>query len=481
MRLDSFIEERESISDTYKRLKYVKNLDEQKKDDNVNIIVLTNRQDENADNKLFRTAKKIKEICDSKKINCYILFTENAHIIRHDDGHRTVHNIGDDKGFEINSDNTVAIIRGSVSRQMSTLDLITQLEKAGIFCINSRNTIETCSDKYRTTLKLADSSIPSPKTSIIQDMDTLEYSFDVIGSKFPVILKTITGSKGVGVFYAESWKSLKSVLQAIWKINEDEELLLQQYIESPYDLRVHVLGGEVIASMKRHVLHNDFRSNFSLGSKVEKVKLSKEQIEIAIRSSKVVGSVWSGVDMMIDKKDNIYVIEINSSPGTEGIEKATGKNVVSMIIDYAINKDNWIKTAFECGFKETVEIKGIGDRIAKFDTGNGSLCVLHTDEYNIDKDKKIVTWGNGDKKFKHEYKNIKNVHVGGLRNYKEDRPVIELDVLFDGVIYKDIDFTLDNRKGRTEVLLNRRFMRKACVMVNPAKVFVLTTKPEEKQ
>ena len=70
---------------------------------------------------------------------------------------------------------------------------------------------------------------------------------------------------------------------------------------------------------------------------------------------------------------------------------------------------------------------------------------------------------------------------GGLRNYKEDRPVIELDVLFDGVIYKDIDFTLDNRKGRTEVLLNRRFMRKACVMINPAKVFVLTTKPEEKQ
>jgi len=480
LRLDDYIEDNSSLPDTYSRLKYNKKKGiNEGVSNNVNVIVLTNRRDEASDNKLFRTAKRIEEICSSKKIKCYTVFAENAHIIRNDDETRTIHNAGDNKGFEIDSDKTVAIIRGSVSRYMSTLDLVSQIEKANICCINSRNTIETCSDKYRTVLRLADSAIPSPKTSLVQDIETLEYSFDVVGSNFPVIVKTLTGSKGVGVFYAESWKSLKSVLQAIWKINEDEELLLQQYIESEYDLRVHILGNEVVASMKRHVLKNDFRSNFSLGSKVESIKISKELADIAIRSAKIVGAQWAGVDIMLDKKGNPYIIEINSSPGTEGIEKATKKNIVEMVIDYAIDKDNWVKTAFECGFRETVEIVGVGERVAKFDTGNASLCVMHSNEYTIDEKKKIVKWTNNGKTYTNDYKTIKDVHVGGLRDYTEERPVIELDVIFDGVVYKEIDFALDDRTGRSEILLNRKFMRKSCVMVNPSKVFVVTTKPEE--
>ena len=449
----------------------------------INIIVLTSKRDEESNTSLFRTAKKIKDICDKRGIPNYIVFAETSYIVRQDDGSHTIHNIDDEKGFEIDSDKTISIIRGSTAKSSATKDLISQLERASIFCVNSRSCMEICGDKYRTVLALSGSGIPTPKTALVQNIDGLEYAFETIGGKFPVILKTLSGSKGIGIFYAESWKSLRSVLQVIWKINDEEEILVQQFIESSYDVRVHVLGGEVIASMKRYVMKDDFRSNYSLGGKVGKIKITEDQKDICVRSAKIVGATWAGVDFIEDKKGNVFVLEVNSSPGTEGIEKATGKNVTNQIVDYVIDSHNWIKVAQECGFREVVEIKGMGQKIAKFDTGNGSFCVLHTDSFVIDKDKKIVSWvtdGNTDgKKMSKEYSEIKDVRVGGLRDYTEERPLIELDVVFDGVLYTGIKFTLDDRTNRTPVLLNRSFMRKAHVSVNPARVFVITNKPEE--
>lgn len=458
--------------EVYKNLKIY----EEKDYDDINIIVLTNKKDE--ENGLYKTASRIKEECEKRKIDCYIVFVEEAYITK-DEKEVRIFNLDDKKGFKLDSDKTVAIIRGSVTRFKSSLNLISQLEKNNIFCVNTRECIEMCSDKYRTILKLSDSGINCPKTTLIRGQNGLEFALDYIGGKFPVILKTLTGSKGIGVFYAESLKSLKSVVQVIWKINEYEELLIQQYIPTEYDVRVHVLGEEVIASMKRYVIKDDFRSNFSLGGKVDNIKLSNEVKDICVRASKSIGGIWSGVDFIYDKKNEPYIIEINSSPGTSGIEKATKLNIVSMIIDFVSNKYNWVKVSKECGFREIIDVDGIGKIEAKFDTGNGSLCVLHSDKYEIDEKKKIVYWEHTGKKFKHEYKKIKEVSVGGLRDYKEDRPVVELDVEFDGVIYKKVDFTLDDRDGRTPVLINRRFMRKANITINPSKVFLLTKKEEK--
>jgi len=438
------------------------------------IIVLTNRKIENDDNKLFRTAERIKEICNKRKINCYIVFVEDAHIIKHSDGYHTIHNYNDDKGFPIIYGQTVAIIRGSIGKYRSTMDLVSQLEKIGIFCINHRETMETCSDKYRTILKLADSGLPSPKTALLQSEDTIDLAIESVGGKFPLIVKTLTGSKGIGVLFTESLRSLKSFLQMVWKINPDEELILQQFIETDHDLRVHVLGDEVIAAMKRYVIPGDFRSNFSLGGKVEEVKLNIEEEELCIKAAKAVRASWAGVDFLKDKKGNIYIIEINSSPGTTGIEKATNENIVSMVVDFAINRDNWSLKAQECGWIEMLEIDGVGEFKAKFDTGNGSLCVLHADKYKIDK--KIVQWKIGKNSFRVPLKEFKNIHVGGLRDFTERRPVIELDIIFDGILYSKIDFTLDDRSGRTPILLNRKFLRKANVMVNPREKYLITVK-----
>jgi len=475
------MEETQSLYDVYENIKKKKTIVEKKEnvDNDINIILLTNRNESKDDN-LFTTARYISENCKKRNIPYYVLFIEDAYIKRDDSGRYTVHNKDDDKGFEVFSDKTVAISRGSIMQKRSFLNLLSQLERASIFCVNSRLTIESCADKYRTTLRLADAGIPTPKTALLQSMETIDHALEQIGNKFPCVVKTISGSKGVGVFFIESMRSLKSILQVIWKINEDEELLIQEYIESKYDIRVHVLGNEVIGSMKRFVIKNDFRSNYSQGGEVEKVELTEDQEKICIEAAKSVSAIWAGADLIVDKNGNNYIIEINSSPGTEGINKALGRDITQDILDFVSDKNHWIKVANEIGFKEIIEFDGV-EMIAKFDTGNGSLCVIHSDGYEIDEKKQIVKWKNNGKEFKHKYKKIKEVHVGGLRDYTEKRPVVEIDIKFNGTVFKEVDFALDDRSGRTPMLINRRFMRKANVMVNPAKSFLVTKKPEEKK
>lgn len=477
-RFDTYIAEEKGTVELYELLKR-RNLNEQDADEetsDINIIVLTNRNLEN-DSALYHTAKTISDVCQKRKIPYYTLFAENAHIVKNEDGTATVHNWDDKKGFLIDPEKTIAINRGSVARRFSTLNLISQLEKLGIYTLNNRMAIETCSDKYRTILKLGSAAIPSPRTALVQDIDTLPFALEQLDNKFPLVVKTLTGSKGIGVFFGESPRSLKSILQTIWKINEEQELILQEHIESPFDVRAHVLGDEVIAAMKRHKIKDDFRSNYSQGSKVESFKITDEQAKICIKASKVVGTQWAGVDFILNSKGEPFVIEVNSSPGTAGIEKATHGKIVEQVIDFASDKKNWRKVANEVGFKEVVEILGIPLK-AKFDTGNAALCVIHADKHKIDEKKKMVTWWHDGKKFSHKYKEIRDVRVGGLRDYTEQRPVIELDVTFDGVIYKEVDFTIADRSKRMPVLLNRKFIKKTNSAVNPAKAYVVTSPVE---
>ncbi len=442
--------------------------------DKIKIVIITGRKNGKDSNDLYRTAKRFKEACDERKIECYVAFSDDGYIARKN-GKVYIHNIDDENGFEINSSNTVAIIRGTTGKRKSSLDLISQLERHNIFCVNSRRTMEECSDKYRTALIMADAKIPTPKTAIILGPDGIDVALKKIGKKFPVVLKTLTGSKGIGVFVAESNEGLKSTLQAIWKINPDIEIIMQTYLDADYDIRVHVLGDKVIAAMKRFKIKKDFRSNYSLGGKIEKVDLTEEQEKIAINAAQAVGAVWAGVDIITNKKDKKnYVIEINSSPGTEGIEKATRKDIVSKVINFVLNKNNWKRPATECGYLEVVKVEEIGEMDAKLDTGNGSYCVIHADEYEVDGDK--VNWRIGKREFSHKIEGIKTINVGGIETKKEDRPVLSLKVTFNNETY-DMKFTLSNRKGfSTPILLNRKFLRLANLSVNSAKKYVLTTK-----
>jgi len=396
--------------------------------------------------------------------------------------------ISDDKSkMKISSEDTVILTRRGIVKSTYTRDIVEQLELANFFVVNTLDSVMTCENKYTTSKILADAGIPIPKMSLIDNEESLDSAVAAIGGKFPLVLKMLSGSQGIGVSIVDSSTSLKSVIQTIWKANPSVELLIQEKIETEYDLRIHVLtrrfnspvpsetDSVLLGYMRRNKVGDDFRTNYTLGGTVEKTELTPEQKQIAIESAKAIGCNWCGVDIIVDAKTGKnYVLEVNASPGTEGLKKATGVDVVKDVIDFLADKENWIRSRKTVGFREAVGIKGIGDIVAKFDTGNGGAAnTLTYDKIDISKDKKSVKWELGDKKFENDIIGFSEPEVG------EDthrRPIIELDITFSGKTYNDVYVCLGDRTDKsTPILINRKFMERIGCSVNPFKTFMATS------
>jgi len=436
------------------------------------LLVVT---DEPEKAKTFHTADRLKE--EAEKLGWkYYLYKLTGGYTTSPEGALRLHNKDDEKGFEVSSKDTIAIIRGSVTRKDSWMDIVSLLEKHSVCVVNSRETISVCADKYRTSLRLADYGVKQPVTHLINDPENSVQAFENLNTQYPIILKTLRGSKGVGVLFVESAKALDSIVQLIHKQDEDADLLLQEYIKKDYDARVLVMGGKVLSTMKRPVIEGDFRSNVSQGSKPEKLDLTELEIEESLKAAKAVNGLWTAVDFIPSKnrtKEPPFIIEVNSSPGTEGMEEATGRNISKEILEFFSEKKNWIKVPSECGYKEIVTIKPFGEIIAKFDTGNSGMSVIHADNMSV-KDKK-VTWTLLGKTITSDIIRKEEISVGGLRDYDEDRYVIKLNVEFLDTMY-ETEFTLDDREDRTPILFDREFMSRVNVMVNPDRKYVVTTK-----
>ena len=435
------------------------------------ILIIT---DEPEEAKTFHTADRLQQEAEKLKLP-YYLYKLTGGYMTFEGGIRRMHNKKDPKGFEITSD-TVAIIRGSITRKDSWMDIVSTLEKDGICVVNSRQCISICADKYRTYLKLADYSINQPKTALITDAEKSKEAFEKLNTKYPIILKTLRGSKGVGVLFVESERGLDSLCQVLYKQDEDADLLLQEYIPNDYDVRVLVLGGKVLANMKRPVIEGDFRSNVSQGSEPVKIDLTEVEITECLKAAKAVGGLWTAVDFIPSKnreKEPPHILEVNSSPGTEGIEKASGQNISKEVIEFFMKESNRIKVPDACGFKEIVTIKPFGEIVAKFDTGNSGMSVIHADTTKVKG--KTIAWTLLGKTLVSPIIRTEKIKVGGLRDYEEERYVIKLDMEFAGTIYTDILFTIDDREDRTPILLDRETMNKLNVMVSPRRKYVMTT------
>ena len=445
---------------------------EAKGDSKLKLLIIT---DEPEKAKTFHTADRLKEEADKLKIESY-LFHLSGGYTQFENGIRTFHNKKDDKGFVIDN-NTIAIVRGSATRKDSWMDFISILEKANVCLINSRQCISICVDKYRSALKLGDYGLTQPKSILVNNPDTILDQIKESGIKFPLIMKTLRGSKGVGVLFVDSERGLDSIVQLINKQDEDADLLVQEYIKTDYDVRVLVLGGKVLAAMKRPVIEGDFRSNVSQGSKPEKIKLTELEIEESLKAAKAVNGLWTAVDFIPSKnreQEPPFMLEVNSSPGTEGIEEATGLNIAKAVIDHFQDSKNRFKVPTECGHREIVSIKPWGDMVAKFDTGNSVLSVIHGEDIKVKGDK--VSFTLLGKRHTYPLEKTYKVKIGSIRDYTEERPVIRLDVGFAGGLYKDEPFGIDDRADMgTEVLLTRRIMTQMNVMVNPARKYVVTT------
>lgn len=212
--------------------------------------------------------------------------------------------------------------------------IVRQLEMQGVYTVSSSLAINRSRDKLRSMQLLAKAGVGIPKTIVSRNSADIDNLLDKLGGT-PVIIKLARGTHGNGVVLAETKKAAKSVLQAFYLTNEDgTNILLQEFVKESAgtDIRAFVVGGRVVASMKRQSLDDDFRSNLHKGGEGTKIKLTEEERKMAVKAAKAMGLNIAGVDMMRSERGPL-VLEVNSSPGF-GIEKVTGRNVALTIIEY---------------------------------------------------------------------------------------------------------------------------------------------------
>ncbi len=229
-------------------------------------------------------------------------------------------------------DAVIPRIASSMTRYGASI--VRQFEMQGIYTMTSSIAIVRSRDKLRSMQLLARAGVGIPKTVVSRGAADVDNLIDHLGGA-PVIIKLARGTHGNGVVLAESKKAAKSVLQAFYVMDQDgTNILLQEFVKESagMDIRVFVVGGKVIASMKRQSLDDDFRSNLHQGGAGEKVKLTDEERKTAIKAAKSMGLNLAGVDLMRSERGPL-VLEVNSSPGF-GIEEVTGRDVATPIIEY---------------------------------------------------------------------------------------------------------------------------------------------------
>ena len=254
------------------------------------------------------------------------------------------------KPIEINPDNTLIFARGLGTFGYTTnrrwVDIIRGLEDKGFKTIPSIKTWDVCSSKYYCDQLFKQNNLRSPITVPITYSDDSERAVKEGGLKFPLMLKSSSGSQpGVGVIIMESMKSLHPTVQMLSFLQPYVDLLVQEYIKIDYDIRVLVVNGEVLASMRRNVMDDDIRSNASLGAKTESIELTDMEKETAIKVSQLVDGDLVGVDLLPAKdreKEQPYILEVNATPGLGGIEEVTkDKSVTQEILKIYMNRENW--------------------------------------------------------------------------------------------------------------------------------------------
>lgn len=232
---------------------------------------------------------------------------------------------------EIVDDLDAIVPRIGASNTYLGSSVVRHFQAMGVFTVVSPKAILQSRDKWNCTQVLSRANVAVPKTFFGNAAD-----FDTILSEFkeqPVIIKILEGTHGNGVILAETYKSALSTMQTLK--TAEVPFIVQEFIEESNgsDVRIIVIDGEVVASMKRHSKDGDFRSNLHRGGSSEIIELSHEERNIAIKAAKALGLGVCGVDIL-QSKNGPLVLEINSTPGLEGIETTTGINISQKMISY---------------------------------------------------------------------------------------------------------------------------------------------------
>jgi ribosomal protein S6--L-glutamate ligase len=210
--------------------------------------------------------------------------------------------------------------------------VVRQFEMMGVYAVNESQAITRARDKLRSMQLLARAGVGLPVTSFAHSSRDIDGLLDVVGGA-PVVVKLLEGTQGLGVVLAETRKAAESVIGAFRQL--DANILVQEFIKEAKgaDIRAFVVGGKVVASMKRQGAPDEFRSNLHRGGSATPIKLTTIERATAVRAAKAMGLNVAGVDM-VQSSHGPLVLEVNSSPGLEGIEEASGVDVGDRIIRF---------------------------------------------------------------------------------------------------------------------------------------------------
>lgn len=225
--------------------------------------------------------------------------------------------------------------------------IVRQFEMMNVFCANPSIAIVRSRDKLRSIQIFSRHNIGIPKTVFANHPKQADKLIHELGGT-PVVIKLLEGTQGIGVVLAETKKAAQSVIEAFYGLNAN--ILIQEFIKEAKaaDIRAFVVDGKVVGAMKRQGAEGEFRSNLHRGGSSSVIKLSRAEKKTALEAAKVMGLRVAGVDMLQSERGPL-ILEVNSSPGLEGIEKATGKDIAGSIIDFV-----------ERGASEKVKVDKVG-------------------------------------------------------------------------------------------------------------------------
>lgn len=429
----------------------------------------------------------VQKATKSMKIESVLVEVDEAFISSKDIeiGEVTIRNIdGEDKDITLNIKDTIVFVRAGALHSLTAQALVSSLQTVGFFLINDLESMLLCDNKMSSAIALERGNVNIPRTSIVNNIKSIEEAHKNIGGKFPVIIKTLTGTQGVGVSKVNDMASLISVCQSLWKFKAD--VLLQEFLDIKSDVRTLLLNGRILASAERvrKSEGKEFRNNVHLGADTLPYELSEEEKDLVIAAARKTRCSYCGVDHA-KIGDKLYILEVNGSPGIRshfmGYDMETGEStrkinalqvITDVILFFTEERRRRPLMREEVGFIESIVLEGMEDNPirAKFDTGNSaSATMLHVDSMKLRSNS--VVWKKNGKTFESEVLYISEPKRG-LKEF-DKRPVIEHGVTFNNRKYT-IELGLSEKDTASEMLVNRKTMTQFGVSVHPNRLFIVS-------
>lgn len=473
-----------------------------------NIVLFTNSKEPKNNKTLKNIIDAIKAVKKSsgEEPKLYMFLADEVVFDSDDNNILSIKDGEEELTFEKeNNTDTLVFSRLGVQGEDNCEHIVSMLQDRGFLVLNPVRYSALASNKYDTAMLLQKADIPQPRFCLMnkdicydeklykENMKMVydEWSEDSDkNEELKFVVKILDGHGGTGVFMCDG-KKIYAILQTLFAVQPELQLIIQRKEEADGgDIRVHVLTLRnkqvILGAMKRVKLGGDFRSNVSLGAEAEPVKLTPEQEQIALKTAKISKLPWCAVDIMPLVKgsnkelgDNV-VLEINASPGTDGISTVLKENFVNILLNELDEPKEFLLQDKIAGYEESVSIdfgEGSVNVLAKLDTGNGTKA-SHIEVGELKRDGDKVSFTFDGKSYTLDVVDESNAVTG---DQKHKRPIVNVkEITLGQRKVNNIPIALvEKREKSTNMLLNRECLSWLGYVVSPSVTHILTEEMEK--